>query len=124
MKKLLIILFCLTSFAAFSQQQFYLKKFPLNNSTQLHHQFADSTRHCFLLSNRFRHKQSGLFTFTILSSQTFNYLRKKLKLYNSKICFHNYVSQPGDFIYSFHFRRWHHLFLPPAARRTTGRKIL
>ncbi len=100
MKKLLIILFCITGFSAFSQQQFFLKKFPLNNSTRyitnsptvkgivFFYQTPADTNNFVLYVPNFKRSDIQFFT-------------DKIKVYNSKICFPDYVSQPGDFVYSF-----------------------
>jgi len=100
MKKILIILFVCTTGAAFSQQQFFLKKFPANNNTTyitnsptvrgivfFYRNAADTNKAVFYIEN---FKQSDIKLFA-----------EKGKLYNSKICFNNYKSSPGDFIYSF-----------------------
>lgn len=100
MKKILIILLCFTCVAAFSQQQFYLKKFPANNSTRyitnsptvrgivLFYRNAADTNKTVLYIENF--KQSDI-----------KFFAEKVKFYNSKICLPNYKSNPGDFIYSF-----------------------
>jgi len=101
MKKILIILFCCTTGTAFAQeQQFFLKKFLLNNSTRyitnsptvrgivfFYRNAADTNKAVFYIEN---FKQSDI-----------KFFSEKAKLYNSKICFNNYKSSPGDFIYSF-----------------------
>ena len=100
MKKIIIVLLCLTSFAAFSQQQFFLKKYPLNNTTRyitnsptvrgivfFYETASDTSKPAFYIEN---FKQSDIKMFA-----------EKATLYNSKMCMTNYVSKPGDFIYSF-----------------------
>ena len=102
MKKILIILFCCTTDAAFAQeQQFFLKKFPVNNSTRyitnsptvrgivfFYRNAADTNKAVFYIEN---FKQSDI-----------KFFAEKVKFSNSKICFNNYKSSPGEFIYSFH----------------------
>jgi hypothetical protein len=100
MKKLLIIFLCLTGFSAFSQQQFFLKKFPANNSTRyitnsptvrgivFFYKTASDTSKAVMYIPNF--KQSDI--------QSFG---EKTTFYNAKLCFNNYKSSPGDFIYSF-----------------------
>lgn len=102
MKKLIIVLLCCLSGAAFAQeqQQIYAKVFRLNNSTRyitnmpavrglafFFHSPADTNSMVMYISN-----------FKASDIQVFE---EKVKMYNSKLCLPNYVSQPGDFIYCF-----------------------
>ena len=99
MKKILILLLCFTCVAAFSQQQFYLIKFPANNSTRyittspsvrgivFFYETASDTSKAVMYIPNF--KQSDI--------QSFG---EKTTFYNAKLCFNNYKSSPGDFIYS------------------------
>ena len=121
MKKLFIVLFCCTSFAAFSQQ-FYLKKFPLNNTTRyitnsptvrgivfFYQTASDTSKAVFYIEN---FKQSDLKIFT-----------GKVQLNNGKICMNNYVSKPGDFIYSVTSEGEIIYFYHPRPREFPGEKI-
>ena len=100
MKKVLFVLFCCTSFAAFSKQQIFLKKYPLNNTTRyitnsptvkgivfFYETASDTSEPAFYIED---FKQTDIKTFA-----------GKVTMYNSKICFPDYVSKPGDLVYSF-----------------------
>ena len=101
MKTLLIVIFFLLiiSHETSAQQQFFLKKFPANNNITyitnsptvkgivfFYEVAADTSKPVFYISD---FKQSDI-----------QFFAEKAKVYNSKICFPNYQSSPGDFIYS------------------------
>lgn len=122
MKKILIILFCCTSATAFSQQQFFLKKFPANNNTTyitnsptvrgivfFYQTASDTSKPVFYIEN---FKQSDI-----------QFFSGKARLYNAKICMNNYVSQPGDFIYSITSEGEIIYFYHPRRKGLPGEKI-
>jgi len=122
MKKIIIVLLCLTSFAAFSQQQFFLKKYPLNNTTRyitnsptvsgivfFYQTASDTSKPVFYIEN---FKQSDIQLFS-----------GNVQLYNTKICMNNYVSQPGDFIYSITSEGDIIYFYHPRRKELPGEKI-
>ena len=122
MKKIIIVLLCLISFAAFSQQQFFLKKYPLNNSTRyitnsptvsgivfFYQTASDTSKPVFYIEN---FKQSDI-----------QFFSGKVQLYNTKICMNNYVSQPGDFIYSITSEGEIIYFYHPRRKELPGEKI-
>ncbi|MGN6802385.1 MAG: hypothetical protein ACTHJN_10790 [Ginsengibacter sp.] len=100
MKTILSMIFMiLVSQTATAQQQFYLKKFPANNNNSyitnsptikgivfFYENPKDTTKPVFYIPD---FKQSDIKNF-----------EKKQTLYNAKICFPNYKSKPGDFIFS------------------------
>ena len=103
MKKLLIILLCCLSVAAFAQDQqvnIYTKVFLLNNSTRYITNMPAVRGLAF-----FFHEPADTNTMVMyipdFKASDIRFFKEKVKMYNSKLCLPNYVSQPGDFIYCF-----------------------
>lgn len=84
---------------AHSQQQFYLKKFPANNSTTYFTNSPTTKGIVFFYENPADTSNPVFYVpdFKLSDIQTF---KEKHAISNSKLCFPNYKSQPGDFIYS------------------------
>jgi len=100
MKKLLIFLFNFMSVTAFSQQQFFLKKFPLNNSTR-YITNSPTVRGIVFFYQTASDTSKAVFYIPDFKRSDIRFFAEKIKINNSKLCFSNYVSQPGDFVYSF-----------------------
>lgn len=104
MKKLIIVLLCCVSIAAFAQDQqqvyIYSKVFRLNNSTRYITNMPAVRGLAF-----FFHEPADTNTMVMyipdFKASDIQVFKEKMKMYNSKLCLPNYVSQPGDFIYCF-----------------------
>lgn len=104
MKKLLIILLCCASVAAFAQEQqqihIYSKVFRLNNYTRYITNMPAVSGLAF-----FFHEPADTNTMVMyipdFKMSDIQLFEDKIKMYKSKMCMPNYVSQPGDFIYCF-----------------------
>ena len=94
-----LILTLLFSHLATAQQQFYLKKFPANNNNSYITNSPTIKGIVFFYENP-KDTNKAVFYIPDFKQSDIKNFEKKQTLYNARICFPNYKSKAGDFIFS------------------------
>ncbi|MGN6247364.1 MAG: hypothetical protein ACTHNG_03350 [Ginsengibacter sp.] len=100
MKTILIAVFSFLISHELFAQPFYLKKFPANNKTR-YITNSPTVRGIVFFYDIPSDTNNVVLYIPDFKKSNINLSKDKLTMYRSKICFVNYKSEPGDFIYSF-----------------------
>jgi hypothetical protein len=100
MKKLMIIVCSLSCVSGMAQEKLFIKKYPgnenavyitnsnvINGLAFIYQTAADTSKSVFFIEH--------------FKPADIEFIEQKLHLHNAKICFENYKSKRGDFIYTF-----------------------
>jgi hypothetical protein len=85
---------------SFAQQQFYIKSYPANKYKHYITNSPTATGIVFFFENP-ADTSKPAFYIPDFKEVDIKFFKEKVNLYNAKICFNNYDSKPGDFIFSF-----------------------
>lgn len=100
--KIILSAICLLFVAHISlaQQRFYIKSYDANKYKHYITNSPTTTGVVFLFENA-ADTSKPAFYIPDFKQEDIQFFKEKATLYHAKICFNNYDSKPGDFIFSF-----------------------